>query len=46
MDPLREVIERGSPAQAELARQLQDADGEAAKLLFDAYLNDPYLTRH
>ena len=45
MDRLQEVIAHGSPAQAELARQLLEVPGPAADLLYDAYLNDPYLTR-
>jgi hypothetical protein len=44
MDPrVREIIEKGSPAQAMLARTLS---GAAIELLYDAYLNDPYLTRN
>lgn len=46
MDPrLREIIERGGPAQADLARRLL-ATGTGIDELFDAYLNDPYLTRN
>jgi hypothetical protein len=41
---LQEIIDRGSPAQAELARHLPA--GAQADLLYDAYLNDPYLTRN
>lgn len=51
---LLEVLERGDPAQQQLARQLIDLliaspdDTSAcrqAQLLVDAYLNDPHLTR-
>ncbi len=43
MDSRREeIIEKGGPAQAELARNADDAQ---LHLLYDAYLNDPYLTR-
>jgi hypothetical protein len=48
MDPrLQEIIDRGSPAQVELARRLQ-ATGAVEQIgqLYDAYLNDPYLTRY
>lgn len=44
---LQEVIDKGSPAQAALARRIL-ADGsppEQIAALFDAYLHDPYLTR-
>lgn len=51
MAALREVAERGAPAQAAQARRLladlqSDPLAAAAALeLIDAYLNDPYLTR-
>jgi hypothetical protein len=52
---LDEIVEKGAPALAREARLLSDqwtarpGDGavaERAALLFDAYLNDPYLTRY
>lgn len=52
---LEEVVERGAPAHAREARLLlqqwskcpdDPAVAETAALLFDAYLNDPYLTRY
>ncbi len=53
---LQEVVDKGAPGQAEHAEQLlarvNSVDGalpeslvEEAAALFDAYLNDPYLTR-
>lgn len=48
MDPrLQEIITRGAPAQAALARHLQGTGSSAEEVdrLYDAYLNDPYLTR-
>ena len=41
---LQEIIDRGSPAQAEMAQQLTTS--RELDLLYDAYLNDPYLTRN
>ncbi len=44
---LREVIERGSPSQAAYARELVCTERfDDVDLLYDAYLNDPYLTRY
>jgi hypothetical protein len=51
---LRHIVEHGSPAQADLARELVAALAEApdsravqrsAAALIDAFLHDPYLTR-
>ena len=41
---LQEIIDRGSPAQAEMAQQLTSS--AELDLLYDAYLNDPYLMRN
>ena len=55
MDQLREVQRNGAVAQAERANELlmqisenpNDAKLElAASALYDAYLNDPYLTKN
>ncbi len=46
-DRLRQIIENAQPAQAAHARRLLQQGGTSAEiaLLYDAYLNDPYLTR-
>lgn len=49
LDHLREIAERGSPAQAAAAagllRSPSALDEAAARDLIDAYLHDPHLTR-
>lgn len=47
-DRLQEIVDRGSPAQAALARELQARPDMLADVaaLYDAYLHDPYLTRN
>lgn len=43
---LQEIIARGAPEQAAYARSLLGAESSHdIDLLYDAYLNDPYLTR-
>ena len=45
MHRLDQIIAQGSPAQSALAAELRDGPQELIDLLYDAYLNDPYLVR-